>query len=435
MRRLSSLLVALALVAPGPVLAAVANPGAAHAVGAAADDPAPDEFGPCDPSLPLMDENACDDADSLPDPDDVTAGISATVGADRLAGVWIDRDVSPSVLRVGIKDMTAADQAALALATRANPRVQGVAAAFSLERLNRLADQVNDLVATLDPKLVMVSVDIPDNRVEVDVSSAGLANTVTSLVKTLLQSLNLPVAVVKVIGGYVTPDVSATRNTIPPHAGGLNLTTYPLSGGGGSSCTTAYTVQSSGGAIMGLTAGHCATGYLADSVYVGNTYMARSGMNSYRATEPVNSDAMRYSIPSEDLGTRAQYTRIFVNGSGTSSSPTYRKVVSPVYTVSNLIVGTKLCFQGRTSGANNCGLVDKVNISKTTDTAGESTQHVWRMKYPPQHGDSGGPVYHVNADGRARPAGVVMAGAGTNYTYFSHLQYVFADIAVTMIFP
>ncbi len=166
---------------------------------------------------------------------------------------------------------------------------------------------------------------------------------------------------------------------------------------------------------MGLTAGHCASGHLEDRVHIGDNYLSRSGMNSYVGKSESNSDAMSYTLPDESH----RDDNMFVDG----DTIDYRDLQPPRYTMDTLDQGDRLCFQGITTGSNNCGTVVHTDLNTNPTGPGSNPlRHQFTLSHGCAAGDSGGPVYHVRDDGTAKAGGVVQ-GAASGLCYFSQIGY------------
>lgn len=286
-------------------------------------------------------------------------------------------------MKIAITEQTEVDQLFVDSLTGSDPRIQVVGSELSAAELVAVSDAIADDLAE-EPYPFMVGPDAPADSVEnVD-----------------------------------------TRTTYPKHTGGRHLVLDQISGSRLSNCTSAFTIKSDNGAFMGLTAGHCASGYLADKISIGNDYLSRSGINSYRGPMQNSSDAMRYSLA--DGADRDD--NIFVNG----SSNQYRDLQPPRYTMDTLDVGDHLCFQGVTSNNGNCGNVRYANVN-VKDDEGHVVSHQFVIDYPCAGGDSGGPMYHVRSDGTAMAAGVVK-GAGSVGCFFSQIGYALDDVNASLYY-
>lgn len=374
----------------------------------------------CDPGKPLGQEGACDEADSLPDLDVLLTAVRATA-SNRYAGSYLDRTSSPVKQVIMFTSMTGSDQALLDAASGHDPRVIARPATFTRAQLQSAQSRLLAALATL-PGQFQVGEDTQGNQLQAIVGTTAMRD----LISKTLGDIALPPAIVSV---KVDPDLGVSRLTnrtvYPPHAGGLALVLDDLDTTRVDKCTSGFSIKSTGGTQMGVTAGHCSRGYLQAGITIGADYLSRSGMNSYWASSPANSDALRYTVPSS-----ASWSPKILVGEGS-----YRWVTSPRYTMDTLQEGTSLCFQGVVSDNNNCGTIQRgaVNVGIIDEEDNRITYHTFGINYAAQSGDSGGPVYHVNTDGSAKPAGIVAAGANGRM-YFSQIGYLLDDMDASLAY-
>jgi len=273
--------VAVAALTLGSIGALGATPvstsaGAGEQAGGQADGDDVGIGGPCNPNLPLRQEAACDPAEDLPDTDALMTQIKDYAGA-RFAGSWIDRsNPAAPVMKIGLTDRSEADQR-FADSVTGNDRVIVVPARFTQAELESVSDSITaDLKDQQYPFMVgpdvsagIVTVQLPAARVEAVTSrlAAVLAAAPASNVRNALAKVNHDHAdvstLVNVSGGFDGLTNTDTRETYPKHTGGRYLVLDQISGDRVANCTSAFTIISDNGASMGLTAGHCATGYLA----------------------------------------------------------------------------------------------------------------------------------------------------------------------------
>lgn len=368
--------------------------------------------------VPFNDEEYYDDALELPDVSHVQA-LAKTAFGVRYADMWIDRSVSPSVYRVGVVNATPSDAEKLSSLTGDNPRITVVGRAYSIDQLEQYEQTIFDIVRSRGnlqfglgayPVVGKVVVEVTplDPTLASDIEAAGVPADAFTIA----------------LGGGGTL-VHASRWEWPPFEGGLGVEIFPDGCPDcplGGSCTTAFTMIATDGIQKGVTAGHC-------DLYANNVVwmdlpperVSTPGLNSYYSPQPINSDAVRFYIPPS-----AKTNRIYVAGTGV-----HRILKSPRYLSSALVAGTRLCFQGITSGNNNCGEVNRGG-AYFTDQNGVQHEHVWTINFPAFKGDSGGPVYGVRSDGSAKAAGIVsakwLATDGSIDMAFHTIGYVIQDI-------
>jgi hypothetical protein len=362
----------------------------------------------CDPNAAGTLEGWCDSADTLPDVGRILAAVQAQAG-DRYAGRYLDRSGATPRQVIMFTNLTVRDQELLDTITDGDKRVVAAPATYTARELDEALNLLSDKLDKLNE----------DFRIGLRPSANALALTVANrdmaqIVSDVLVEANLPTGIVQLTVGDSAIEPALNRNSYPPHAGGLRLELTDLDDLSVGLCTSGFSILSDGGTHMGVTAGHCATGYLADGISIGNDYLSRSGQNSYRGHSEMNSDSMRYTVPSGD----AWHAKIFVHG----DTIDYRWVDAPRYTMDTLQEGTHLCFQGTSSDNDNCG--DVFDEDVTTRSGSKELHHMFGIDHAAIRGDSGGPVDHVNSDGSAKPAGIVQGidPSNHNYMYFSQIR-------------
>jgi hypothetical protein len=425
--------VILAVVVTG--LPLVGLQGGAHAANEPDDVPVAYQ---CDPALPVHYEDACDSASSLPDPDAMVANVIAYAG-DRYSGAWIDRDAAEPAQVFALRDLTLTDRVYIASLAPGSSQVVAVDALFSMKELDAVANAIGialefqGIAASIDSneKVGAVTVGVLDGHADAVRRSLGalLAASGAVGVRSALRRLDEMSAplgkLVKVSDDEAQP-FTDSRTTYPLHNGGLSLGLENIQTGVGSGCTSGFTIVSGGGTYMGLTAGHCASGYLTENISIGGDHLSRSGQNSWLGVSPRPSDSMRYSLADPSH----KNDNIFVNG----STLDYRDVNAPSFSQANLQTGTRVCFQGVSSDNNNCGYVEATDIQQPFNKDGivKEIRNIWSMRFPVIRGDSGGPVYHVRDDGTAMPAGIVTGGG--DVMFFSHIGPALANIDASLYY-
>jgi hypothetical protein len=201
-------------------------------------------------------------------------------------------------------------------------------------------------------------------------------------------------------------------------------------------CTSGFQVNGSGGTYI-MTAGHRgpigSAAYIAN--YPSNTYYTPAVGNlqnntvwNVAASAHLTSDATVFHASS---GYVPSTPSVFVNGS------LQRAVVARVDAVSPY---TRVCQEGMVSVTEACGYVQ----STTADyyfTGGDGIVHTFYDSIQWQWdsgtsgvvgGDSGGPVYAVNADGTAIAIGVTSAIAGDRMSYVSPIATALSATGTTL---
>lgn len=386
-------------------------------------------LGACDPLASSDDDSACDPADNLPDPQGIVDAIMSSSSASRFVDWWIDRSGSTPVDKFEFVDATPADQAVLTAAAGSGVAPLAVSVNYSLDKLQSAVGLVLNVVNLLGLSM-MSYIDAETNSLIVKIADDSLisVSTLTDVLDLVLTTADLPTGLLSVSGGYVEPSLTGLRTTYPPHTGGLEVDVVKNGTTTGHACTTGFTILTDSGQ-MGVTAGHCANGVpLSDQVSIGSHYLSHAGMNTFVGHSSFSSDSMRYSIPGNNG------SRLMLVG-GSTSSPTYRKVMGPRFTMTTLKKGVRVCFQGINSGNNNCGNVSKPDAKYTYN--GKTMNHMFTMGVGSYPGDSGGPVYHVRPDGTAQVAGITTLANGSSSgvstsSIFSEIGYVLSDLDASL---
>lgn len=181
-------------------------------------------------------------------------------------------------------------------------------------------------------------------------------------------------------------------------------------------CTAGFALKNQGAQIFwATTAGHCSR--INQSTDIGGTGLGPVEETTFFGQPSGQADAARVKIPE----VHARPPRVFTGGGGHRS-------VTGKYGNDALIIGLRLCFQGASSGADNCGNIVRRDVDLPPGCADNhcwSLNHAWCIDFAGLGGDSGGPVYHVRDDGSARAAGLVHGDGGVSgHTCFSSIVHV-----------
>lgn len=134
--------------------------------------------------VPSWHEDWYDDALELPDVSWVQ-GLAREAFGPRYADMWIDRDVSPSVYRVGVVDATPADAETLSELVDGNPRITVVSRTYSKDQLENWQQVIADIAQAhrdwrwtigADPILGKVVVEVTpiDPTLRSEIEAAGV---------------------------------------------------------------------------------------------------------------------------------------------------------------------------------------------------------------------------------------------------------------------
>jgi uncharacterized repeat protein (TIGR02543 family) len=191
--------------------------------------------------------------------------------------------------------------------------------------------------------------------------------------------------------------ITETDTSFPPRAGKVIL--LPRSSGETEDayCTANITARDrTSGEYYMLTAGHCATDAAGTGAGTGQTirWAGGSGVVDFNTGE--------WGV----AGVK------FPNGQFMPSSIWTDEGVRQVIGVAEPTVGTRVCSRGYTSKYEVCGEITQVDTTEAIFTP-DSRAKMWLP------GDSGGPLYAINADGSVAIVGVIQSYEG----FFSRLDY------------
>jgi len=358
--------------------------------------------------------HAADSRDDARGVDDLgqVVDVGAVVGRvkaafeERYGGAWVDSTGIASLLVVGVVGPSSADDSLVK--TVAGPlgsnRVRVTPVRLPASELARGRERV---AAVLDAAgaSYAIAVDLPSQKVSVEADrlDAPVIDAVRAAVPTDVLDL------------FVDPTLAfeathQSRADYPPYESGLNI-------GAPHRCTSGFVVLASG--PHGTTAGHC--GQQGDPVRIGGRRVGNIDDDTLpKRRIGVNADAARFDIPAS-----ARTARIYV-GRGR------HRVVTGGFPDAELILGTRVCFQGITSGGGNCGVITRADMRIHIGRPYPFTlRRAWCANVGSRPGDSGGPVYQPLPDGGARAAGLLSAGRA-NLTCFSSIEQVLRELQATL---
>lgn len=358
------------------------------------------------------DESFQDDAAVFGATEVVSERLRSTFG-DRLISFWLDRASSPSALVVRLRGATARDlSGAQDAVDGGRDRVRVVAGTLSGAQVDDIRRRL--LAALQDESVSPAAVGFNPTVERFEVTARALPPPVRERLQREAGGAPL---LVQEDDSFSPRFAHLARNQYPPYEAGLELTL--TDGAFVGQCTSAFTIFSAATSqFYGTTAGHC--GDTGTAVAIGATGISNIGTNSLWNREPSNSDAARFFIPSV-----AQTDDVYTGGVNG-----HRDVNGQINNA-GLVAGTRLCYQGITSGNNNCGNIrnDWVDLAVTLEVDGvnHTINHTWCIDWDARPGDSGGPVYRVNADNSATAAGIV------SFIIVESQNPVFGDMCFTSI--
>jgi hypothetical protein len=256
---------------------------------------------------------------------------------DRLSTFWIDRSASPSELVVAVRGLRPSDaESARQAVDSGSDRVRVVQTNWSPAQVEQLRERAISILRKHGVTPAAVGFNPTTQRLEVDacaILAPARAELRDAARTTPLEIREDP--------SFDPRPAHVARNEYPPYEAGLELTL--TDGAFVRRCTSAFTIFSRlTGQFYGTTAGHC--GDTGTAVAIGATGISNIGTNSLWNREPSNSDAARFFIPAV-----AQTDYIYTGGVNG-----HRDVAGQLNNA-GLVAGTRLCYQGITSGNNNCG--------------------------------------------------------------------------------
>lgn len=160
-------------------------------------------------------------------------------------------------------------------------------------------------------------------------------------------------------------------------------------------CSTGFLVRISG-LNYGTTSGHC--GGNGTRTDFGDRRRGNIERNSLWPANPANLDASVYRMINHGTST------IYAHGAGG-----VRQVAGQIDSW-NLPIGAEVCGTGASSLAQSCGRVSGRYVTTWSDRGNREVRNGWRWDRQSgpgiTQGDSGGPVYRVNAQGRVLAVGL-----------------------------
>jgi hypothetical protein len=370
---------------------------------------------------------------------DLGVVIPALQGAfgERYGGYWLERKRNHDVMHVGVVGAGDADRAAVASLTGGHPRVVTDNVAQSYDTLAAAKDEI---AASLDPAAgnFSVEVDLPTNSVVVHTADDGAAAAATAPEAARRgaarahanarrqgqppgqvqgQSQAPPVDPASAVrlepesSIAVKPLGVGTRDAFPPFEAGLGV--WVAFGSYWVRCTTGWMFWNQWYGYFGSTAGHCS--HLGDGVVMGNYIVGGMRANTYQSWATVWGDVSFFSL--SDGGWP---------GWAVVHQEQTHYAVNQKYSNAQLGNGLSLCFEGITSRSDNCGPIVRSNQTICCDGAGHTYIYTC-IAYPPQAGDSGGPVYRVRGDLTAAVAGMLSSAVtinGSTAMCFSTIQNI-----------
>jgi hypothetical protein len=321
---------------------------------------------------------------------------------ERYGGYWLDVRRRNDVMHLGVVGATDADRATVASLTSGHPRVTTDSVAQGYDALMAAKDEI---AASLDPAdgHFSVDVDVAANAVVVHTEGDGHAAAATAPeaarrgVNRRAERTGAPPAADPASALRIEPqsDIAVeplvNRDVFPPHEAGLGITVavgpYLLR------CTTGWMFWNPYYGAFGSTAGHCSRN--GDGVVIGGRIVDVVRANGYQGVPTVIGDASLYSL----------------SAAGWPSWPAVitdwgHYGVSQKFSNAEMAPGLSLCFEGVTSGSDNCGPVVRANQTVCCDGGGHAFVFTC-IAFPPLPGDSGGPVCKWRGDNTAIVAGML----------------------------
>lgn len=368
----------------------------------------------------LVQENHIDELD-VAAPTDLVDEIGTREFGSRYVGSWIDRDVCPPEVHAAIKNASAADIANFYLALTLDGRIDVTrvtvdSRTYTYADLDSAANGVADLLETYDASPHIVEISIKSQTVTVR------ARQLTAAQRAAIDAATAPDVVYELDPSFNGIVLDDSRTDYPPYKAGKEARIPER-------CTTGFTVRRVRD-YYGTTAGHCSL-QIDDEVRVGSSFgdgvfVGFVDRNRYNGQNPVTADVASYTLEN-DHATRRIYT----------GGDLGHRTVTKRFDSHGWSYETSLCFQGATSGAHNCGVIESF-ISRTDIPVGVDPNGIPKYKTyrdvicfaasdRSDPGDSGGPVYKVRADESAKAAGIVWGHINED-TCFSKIGHVLAEL-------
>lgn len=354
---------------------------------------------------------------------DAFGEIGANLFGARYAGTYIDR-TCPARFVALIKDGTPAERSSFLTALEADPTIDAETVIVRSAAFTE-AD-IDD--ASLEVESILDATGVDKYAIATEGGASGL------IVITPTTLDDSTVSAIVNAGGHVPVifDVEAdgvefvhtSRAQYPDYEAGLHIRLQGFSG-----CTSGFMFERNHHKV-GSTAGHC--NYVFDEPTVDSSGDRRIGKglpggNGYKGRDTI-ADARIYSMR-DRYATR----RIYVN-------PGAHRLVTDKLRNGNLFRGLNLCFQGTTSGSDNCGPIRLfVKVAKIGPPGTKVRESVC-ITPNARLGDSGGPVYLVRRNGTASAAGMIsfrnaksVDGDRKVYGCFSRIKNILDRLSVDLV--
>lgn len=357
----------------------------------------------------------------------VRARVEKAVG-DRFVEIWITPDQKSYV--VGIYNLKAGEKKSLEKEVQGIAPVQLVNRDVSRVELEKLGAEIEKLVEAQGIPISSFGLDYEAGAVLVGLETVKPSDVMEQLNKEMKLQGKVHLgsdghsmrdgaarfepggARVIVFNDALTPEESPTAS---PFRAGKRLTI-----GSSGWCTAGYTVTKNG-MRYGLTAGHC--GVNGTSVTFAGVRQGNIQNNSLYAANPANSDAAVFKLNSSSM--------VFLY-----RSSTINRKVSGLYASAELVKNLRVCTRGSKTGDQSCGPITQTRIQTVYSGSGKRVNNGWRWRWDPngtQGGDSGAPVYRVQADGSVKAAGIHRAGDGSSTSVFTSIKIVLSDTGSSLL--
>ncbi|MDR0945825.1 MAG: hypothetical protein LBM66_06665 [Bifidobacteriaceae bacterium] len=386
--------------------------------------------------------------------DAVTARAKAVLGS-RFVDLWVAPDQQS--FEVGVYGLKASEKARLTARIATAGPVELVARAISRAQVQALAKKAATAAERAGQAGYTVSPDYATGDVVVNAPSTAAAKRLDTQVGRLTDApvvtgdqatylAGSDAGVTTVDQPTVAIDESSeaepfdleTQGSLPYRGGGKAIFT-PVSSNSADACTSGFLVQKAG-VTYGLTAGHCGpdgnTEYLGDLDADNNVADAHElgdvSASGYWNTSSVTADAEIFPVPQAD----SPSATVFL-GAGQ-----YRTVAGQTAPVA----GLKVCTRGSTTQKEVCGTIERTGVTihfqaESTRDGGDGMSHTVTGMLAFQtadgtsgcaEGDSGSPLYVVQADGTALAVGT-LTGGNTVTSYWMPIAASLKETGTTLM--
>ncbi|MDR0945763.1 MAG: trypsin-like serine protease [Bifidobacteriaceae bacterium] len=386
--------------------------------------------------------------------DAVTARAKAVLGS-RFVDLWVAPDQQS--FEVGVYGLKASEKARLTVRIATAGPVELVARAISRAQVDTLVNKAEAAAKRAGATGTTVAPDYTTGDVVVSAPSSAAVKRVSAQVNRLttapvatgdearylagsgagVTTVDQPTIAIDQ-SGQVRPFDAETQASLPYRGGGKAIFAA-MTSDSANMCTSGFLVQKAG-VTYGLTAGHCAPNgkseYLGDLRVDQNVADAHAlgavSASGYWYTSSVTADAEIFPVPAAVSPSATVFLGAGQNRAVAGSA-------TPV-------AGLNVCTRGSTTQEEVCGQIQRTGVSvefqpESTSEGGDGMSHnlTDMIRFQASdgtagiaQGDSGSPLYVVQADGTALAVGTA-TGGNRSVSYWTPLQDSLEETGTTLV--